>query len=267
MSGIVSRPRVEGIKQERAHLTRLERAQPAYLPGDIECELRIGLRRMIAVHGDSQPCGDSSGASRIPYRANLGKTGRSIGGTTRGETLSRDQCFRATNLELGSTPSRRPAAPRRGVTLRSSEAASILRSRSHAKDVTTAAREFIAGRRDPAASEAHEPADQDSRYSGRRDSHRRIDRCRVLVNVTRLFSWEQHLTAAVAYMRGVERRIVAGLDPRVGSCSPRRDGRRSRRPARHHNAFSGQARAPRIPALRRAVRRGSRGARYHQHDP
>jgi transaldolase len=39
----------------------------------------------------------------------------------------------------------------------------------------------------------------------------------VPVNVTLLFSWEQYLTAALAYMRGIERRIAAGLDPRVGS--------------------------------------------------
>jgi len=37
------------------------------------------------------------------------------------------------------------------------------------------------------------------------------------VNVTLLFSAEQYLTAAEAYMRGVERRIADGLDPAVGS--------------------------------------------------
>src|SRR5512140_2408600 len=39
----------------------------------------------------------------------------------------------------------------------------------------------------------------------------------VPVNVTLLFSLEQYLAAAHAYMRGIERRIAAGLDPRVGS--------------------------------------------------
>jgi transaldolase len=39
----------------------------------------------------------------------------------------------------------------------------------------------------------------------------------VPVNVTLLFSREQYLAAADAYMRGVERRIEAGLDPAVGS--------------------------------------------------
>lgn len=39
----------------------------------------------------------------------------------------------------------------------------------------------------------------------------------VPVNVTLLFSREQYLAAAEAYMRGIERRIVAGLDPKVGS--------------------------------------------------
>ena len=39
----------------------------------------------------------------------------------------------------------------------------------------------------------------------------------VPVNVTLLFSAEQYLAAAEAYLRGVERRIDAGLDPAVGS--------------------------------------------------
>ncbi len=39
----------------------------------------------------------------------------------------------------------------------------------------------------------------------------------VAVNVTLLFSAAQYLAAAEAYMRGIERRIAAGRDPRVGS--------------------------------------------------
>ena len=39
----------------------------------------------------------------------------------------------------------------------------------------------------------------------------------VPINVTLLFSREHYLAAAGAYMRGIERRIAAGLDPRVGS--------------------------------------------------
>ena len=39
----------------------------------------------------------------------------------------------------------------------------------------------------------------------------------VPVNVTLLFSREQYLAAAEAYLRGVERRIGAGLDPKVDS--------------------------------------------------
>ena len=41
----------------------------------------------------------------------------------------------------------------------------------------------------------------------------------VPVNVTLLFSREQYLAAADAYMRGIERRISAGLDPHVDSIS------------------------------------------------
>ncbi len=39
----------------------------------------------------------------------------------------------------------------------------------------------------------------------------------VPINVTLLFSREQYLAAAEAYMRGLERRVEAGLDPAVGS--------------------------------------------------
>jgi transaldolase len=39
----------------------------------------------------------------------------------------------------------------------------------------------------------------------------------VPVNVTLLFSREQYLAVAEAYMRGIERRIAAGLDPKINS--------------------------------------------------
>jgi transaldolase len=39
----------------------------------------------------------------------------------------------------------------------------------------------------------------------------------VPVNVTLLFSREQYLSIAEAYLRGIERRVAAGLDPRVSS--------------------------------------------------
>jgi len=39
----------------------------------------------------------------------------------------------------------------------------------------------------------------------------------VPINVTLLFSREQYLAVAAAYMRGIERRIAAGLSPRVAS--------------------------------------------------
>lgn len=39
----------------------------------------------------------------------------------------------------------------------------------------------------------------------------------VPINVTLLFSCEQYMAVAEAYLRGIERRIEAGLDPKVGS--------------------------------------------------
>ncbi len=41
----------------------------------------------------------------------------------------------------------------------------------------------------------------------------------VPINVTLLFSSEQYVAAAEAYMRGIERRIAAGRDPRVSSAA------------------------------------------------
>src|SRR5712671_3037780 len=39
----------------------------------------------------------------------------------------------------------------------------------------------------------------------------------VPINVTLLFSCEHYVAAAEAYLRGIERRLAAGLDPRVAS--------------------------------------------------
>src|SRR5207302_7972746 len=39
----------------------------------------------------------------------------------------------------------------------------------------------------------------------------------IPINVTLLFSREQYLAAAEAFLRGIERRIAAGMDPEVGS--------------------------------------------------
>ena len=39
----------------------------------------------------------------------------------------------------------------------------------------------------------------------------------IPINVTLLFSRDQYLAAAEAYMRGIERRIAAGLNPKIGS--------------------------------------------------
>jgi transaldolase len=39
----------------------------------------------------------------------------------------------------------------------------------------------------------------------------------VPINVTLLFDWQQYLASANAYLRGIERRLAAGLDPRVAS--------------------------------------------------
>ena len=72
----------------------------------------------------------------------------------------------------------------------------------------------------------------------------------IPVNVTLLFSTEQYLGAADAYMRGIERRIEAGLNPdvRVGRLAVRQPlGRRGRRrgPGRAARTGSGSRSASR----------------------
>jgi transaldolase len=39
----------------------------------------------------------------------------------------------------------------------------------------------------------------------------------IPINVTLLFDWQQYLASANAYLRGIERRLAAGLDPKVAS--------------------------------------------------
>ena len=75
----------------------------------------------------------------------------------------------------------------------------------------------------------------------------------VPINVTLLFSREQYVAAAEAYIRGIERRVAAGLNPhvRLGRVALRQPlGRRRRgqgargaaRPARHRDRASGRTR-------------------------
>ena len=128
----------------------------------------------------------------------------------------------------------------------------------------------------------------------------------VPVNVTLLFSCEQYLAAADAYFRGIERRILAGLNPAVWSvgsvfisrwdkatmgkvpqrlAAPARDRRRqedvqSLPPTARFGALAaaGQCRcASATPALgehrhqrprcfRRSLHQGARRSIHHQHD-
>ncbi len=96
----------------------------------------------------------------------------------------------------------------------------------------------------------------------------------VPINVTLLFSREQYVAAAEAYMRGVERRIAAGLNPAVGPsprCSSAVGTSRSRARCRRHSptgwaspSVSAPTRLITICLARRAggggERRGSRAA-------
>jgi transaldolase len=73
------------------------------------------------------------------------------------------------------------------------------------------------------AAKLHGEAERDNlliKIPGTGAGHRAIEEtifAGVPVNVTLLFSREHYLGAAEAYMRGLERRIEAGLDPAVGS--------------------------------------------------
>ena len=107
------------------------------------------------------------------------------------------------------------------------------------------------GRRPPRPRGPAEPVHQDPGHARGRCPRSRSRSSRgVPVNVTLLFSREQYLAAADAYMRGIERRLAAGLEPgrRLGRLALRqplgRGGRRGCRrgaaqPARHRDRASG----------------------------
>ena len=76
---------------------------------------------------------------------------------------------------------------------------------------------LAAARRPPSTRRQAQPSHQDSRHQGRPARHRGGDFAGIPINVTLLFSREQYLAAADAYLRGVERRIEAGLNPAVAS--------------------------------------------------
>jgi transaldolase len=73
------------------------------------------------------------------------------------------------------------------------------------------------------AAQLHAKAERDNLFikiPGTEAGHRAIEEsifAGIPINVTLLFDDKQYLAAADAYMRGVERRIEAGLDPNVGS--------------------------------------------------
>jgi transaldolase len=97
----------------------------------------------------------------------------------------------------------------------------------------------------------------------------------VPINVTLLFSREQYLAAAEAYLRGIERRIAAGLDPPglvggLGLHQPLGQGRAGpgarslARPARHRHRpahLQGVPRPARRAALARLLNAGARPQR------
>ena len=97
----------------------------------------------------------------------------------------------------------------------------------------------------------------------------------VPVNVTLLFSREQYVAAAEAYLRGIERRIEAGLDPNVGSVASVFISRWDvavtgkvpglvARPARHRHRQAHLQGVPRVagsPRWQRAFNAGARPQR------
>ena len=76
---------------------------------------------------------------------------------------------------------------------------------------------IAAARQIHAASRSAEPVRQDSGNARGIPAIEESIAAGVPINVTLLFSREQYLAAAEAYLRGIERRLAAGRDPRVGS--------------------------------------------------
>ena len=85
----------------------------------------------------------------------------------------------------------------------------------------------------------------------------------VPVNVTLLFSREHYVAAAEAFLRGIERRMDAGLNPNVGSVASvfvsrwdaavgEQGARRAAQPARHRHRQADLQGVPRVCSARRA---------------
>ena len=97
----------------------------------------------------------------------------------------------------------------------------------------------------------------------------------VPINVTLLFSREQYLAVAEAYLRGIERRIATGLDPKVESVASIFVSRwdtavkdkvppRSAEPARHRHRGGAPTRPTASCSRRRACRSSSPPAPHPQ---
>ena len=220
--------------------------------------------------GTMQPASPATSSSSLSRRRTSPRPpiypGRSISGPTTSTAGSRSRCRRSWRMTLGVpwTRSRRSTGRSNGPTSSS---------------------RFRARRRTAAIEEAI--------FAG------------IPINVTLLFSAEQYVAAARAYQRGVERRIEKGLNPDVVSVASVFISRwdkavQERAPAglrnrlgiaiagrtyrayrellaSHHSECPGQRRCPAPAAalgqhrdqgprgLGRAVHRGPRCARHHQH--
>ena len=114
-----------------------------------------------------------------------------------------------------------------------------------------------------------------SRFPGTREGVPAIEEAifaGVPVNVTLLFSREQYVAAAEAYLRGIERRIEAGLRPDValgrfalrqplGRRGRGQGSRRAHQPARHRDRTAHVQGVPRLLASPRWQRVENAGAR------
>ena len=128
-------------------------------------------------------------------------------GQRRGERLLRARARRPARRRRPLR--RRPQAHRRGRRLRQPRGLAAARRRRQGDDRP--------GREAPRQGRARQPLHQDPRHPAGLEAIEESIFAGIPINVTLLFDDKQYLAAADAYMKGIERRIEAGLDPVVQS--------------------------------------------------
>ena len=245
---------------QRAARARPEPLARQHHPDDARRRHPEGLhRRALGHRADLEPLDLRQGDLR---RRRLRRADRRGHRRRRGRRGRRRQRRRARLLRArGRRPARRDQPLRRRSTSAPTASTASSRWRSRRCSPTTPRRRSSRPRRCTPRPSATTSSSRSPAPPAGLDAIEESIFAGIPINVTLLFDDKQYLAAADAYMRGVERRIEAGLDPDVASVASIFISRwdvavadevagRAAQPARD------RGRRPRLPRLPRAARLG-----------